>query len=419
MNCQSSNLINNLTSTNDFFKFKSRYSDWSILIIFLISPPLVIIEIFNRSIKNDRICQFCLAVFIGLISVLAWPPRADVYRHAMTFYEIQGMPIEKIIYYYYRGGDIILLLLQVIFGKLGLNFEMIRFIFVFFPYILFFNLYNIIVDSSKIKPNKKAYLFFIVLLSVPLMSINYALRYGLSMTILAYCILKEYITGVTNVKDYILFVISLLIHIGSAWLIATILISKIVPNRLNKLVFVGFYLVAYLIANHADMILRSLPLGFYGDRLINFYLATEDIREKVERNFIGLLPTIINYFFYYAYLSLVTFIIPYNKRTKIIFLLFIICAFTSGLPTLSGRINCIIPIIGGLFAYYYINWKKILCYLLIFTSCIPILTNWRSYLVSHVEYIFTPVPIALSQSYSYHWLRNNLTEEGTLMIYKH
>lgn len=393
-----------------------KYSNLTICAIFFVCPILVLPQIISRSINGVKGCQNCLAIFIGLLSILAWPPRADVYRHAMTFYEIQNMTFTNVMNEYFRG-DVVLLFMQYYFGKIGLSFEIIRFVFIIFPYILFFNLYNSLISINTLSYKNKIYLFFIIVLSVPFATITYGLRYALSVTVLGYYILKTCLTNKSNILDKFLIVLAPLIHFGCIWLVLTIFIKRLLSNNLSKSIFIVAFILFTLLSIYAESVLSYLASDIFSERLINFYINTEEGEENIKRNLFGMLPIIINYSTYYLYLLLTIIFIPYNKSTKILFLIFILCAFTSALPLLFVRIWPIVLVIGGIFAFRYINCKKLLCAFLCITSLIPAITGWRGYTISNIGYIVSPVPIALCQNYDYHWLRNNLTEEGTLIVY--
>lgn len=395
----------------------SRLSKGTLILIFILCPLLPIAEIIKRSIQGKYYAQICFCIFLGLLSVLAWPPRGDVYRHAMTFFQMQGLDFGAMMTRYFRGGDVILLWLQYFGGKFGLHFEIIRFIFIFTAYWTALKLYTEIITHFNYDTKSTKYIFWIIVLSVPFVTITYGLRYGLSSVLTCYFIIKRYIFNLHNTSDYLFLIVAFFIHFGILWLIALAIIAPLLPNKISKLPLAILFIVLYGISTHAADLIRVLPLDLYGERMINAYTIGEWATKNYSHNFIGSIPDYFRTANLWIYIILSFILIPYNNHTKIWFFLILIWSFCSNLYAISGRINIQILIMGGIIIFYFIGRTKFIISFLSLYCIVIAALNWRSYTISNIEYIITPLPIALFQSYDYQWLRNNIYPDGTLKIY--
>ena len=109
-----------------------------ICLIFILHPllclPLIIIEVYNKR----HYALILLGCFMGLCAML-WPPTGDLYRHTMDYFDY----IDKDEFELKLGQfDFILYYLSYVFANLGINFELVRFLFVFLSYMIVFFIFE-------------------------------------------------------------------------------------------------------------------------------------------------------------------------------------------------------------------------------------------------------------------------------------
>lgn len=391
----------------------------STLICYIAIPLITVPNLVKQSMNNRIISQILLCLFIGLVSVLSWPPRADTYRHAMMFYDIQSMSFGEAVDKYYRGGDFVLLVSDYIFGRLGFSFEFIRLIFMAASYYMALKIYNLICLSQNLSRTKRSYLFWMCLFTVPFYDIAYALRYGTAMTFVCFYIIKRYLTEFKNHKDYIYLFIGFIIHFGTAWLIGLILISPYIPSKINKAIYCIGFICALVFSINAVHIIQFLAHYIYDSKMILAYTAEEYSKRFIFHGFWGTVLEYVRNLPLYTFIIFALFILPYNRITKVFMLIVLMWAFTYDLWEINRRIGLPICVLGPIYSLLKYKWRNIVFSILIFSSLSTAIIIWRQYTVSNIMYIATPLPISIIQNYDYSWLTTNVTSEGTLKVQKH
>ncbi len=398
-------------------RVKRNFDLGSLIIGFIIFPILMIPKLLNESKKNYIPAQIMLCLFLGLLSVLSWPPRADTYRHALVFYDIQTMDFDKAFNKYFRGGDIVLLVSDYIFSHLNLSFELLRLLFMSIAYGLALKLYNLTCRHKSISVRNKWIVFWMFILMVPFYDIVYAIRYGFAMMFICYFITKRYFINNRSIWDFLFLAIGFIIHFGTAWLIGICLIAPLIPNRCPKGIYILVFVGAIAISMYSTPIIQFFASHIYDERMVSAYTTERFAQRFIFHNIFGTILEYTRNAPLYLFIGLALFFIPFNKSTKIFMLIVLTWAFTYNLWEINRRMALPIVILGPVFSLYILKYRHLILSILIFSASITTLFTWRQFTVSNLPYIIAPLPISIIQNYDYQWLRENVQPDGTLNVY--
>lgn len=391
----------------------------SLIIGFLIFPILMVPKLIRESKNNYIPAQIMFCIFLGLLSVLSWPPRADTYRHALVFYRIQSMSLDEVFAKYFRGGDFVLLICDYIFGRLGFSFEFLRLIIMAIAYGLALKLYNLTCLYKSIRIQNKWILFWMFILMVPFYDIVYAIRYGFAMMFICYFIIKRYFIEDKSIWDFLFLILGFIIHFGTAWIIVICLMAPLIPNRCHKAIYISIFVCAIVVSVYSTQIIQLFAQHIYDDRMVTAYTSEDFAQRFIFHGFWGTTLEYSRNAPLYLFIILGLTILPYNKNTKIFMCIIILWAFTYNLWELNRRIGYPIYILGPIYSVYLYKLRKTLLTILFACSFLVATIIWRQYTVSNILYVFAPLPVSIIQNYDYHWLKTNVSSEGTLLIQKH
>lgn len=393
----------------------------SLTVFYILCPLLSLPWVIKKSYHGEKWSQLLLSIFIGLVCILAWPPQGDLYRHYVDYFQIKDKSLEYVFTYYFNG-DYMFRISQLLAGKLDLGFELVRLITITLSYYMLFNIYNKLKNHGIYQKFSVSF-FIVVILSVPFIYVLRGIRYGFSMMIISYYILKRFVVGSKNWRDFILLLLALFTHFGSLWIILFCLSSPIVPNRVPKWIVMGVIICACIISTFAADLVQMIPVGIVGQRAIEMYTIGGAAKNHlVGLNFFGLLTEKSVELIIILYIFIAIIYIPYNKETKILFCSIIFWFFTFSLFEINRRVGIPIYIVGGIMAFKYIALsscvRKLILTVLITTSLLVGISYWRMYLISNIAYIIAPLPVSIAQRYSYEWIKENVDSMGPLKIYK-
>lgn len=386
--------------------------------LFVIYPlgtlPLLIYEIW----RGERYALTLLAVFMGLCAVL-FAPVTDLYRHTMD-------------YYYYKSGepdsflqvldkDVILRFLSFTFAKLGIHFEIVRFIFVFLSYQIFFFIYQDIVDNNEFLKNNRWYgfVFFLIMFITPnFFGTTLGLRSDLAR---AFVMLAFYLF---YKKQYLLHFIFLMFACAthySIWPIAfAFLLIEAGVVRLNKkITFFVFPFCIVFSAVALNLALNLLPSELANS--LNTYINGDwgsEVNKSATLN--GL---IFSYLLKLPLIPLGIFVIFYEHSTKIyqlVLFFVLLLGLLFSFPVILWRMQLIfIGLVTILFFkdYSYSKSNNIILFFLIFCSIIPCFASFyanRDFISVSREkqLLYSPLPLILQNTYSEEWIDVNIDSEG-------
>lgn len=390
-----------------------------ILLPFFSSPYLVI-----QSIKNNKLAQICLCLFLGMISMIMVPPQGDLYRHAEVFYQIKELQSFRELFLFLTLNikfDFLLYLFEFIIARLSFQFGIIQFSLISIAYGLFFHLYNIECKQNALSKQRKIYLFLIIIFSVPFIKISIGLRYAFACVLMVYFIIKREVLCEKKIYDWFLLLIAICFHFAVSPICAMIALNPILPC-FKKSLFILLIITLFCISSLSSYLILSLPIPEDMVSHVQEYTANgkyADDSYLPARNFFGMLPDLIHAAIVYLYIYLIIRNIPITSQTKIMFYLILIFAFTAPLYSVNFRVSMIINIIGALFIYKYKKrMYKCIIILFLFQAFVSTLLPWRTWPTMHLQYLLAPFPLALMVDYDESWIEKNINNEGGFYVYQ-
>lgn len=381
---------------------------------FILFPLLMLPDIIKESYRGKLTSQILLCIFLGLLSVLTWPPRADTYRHALIFYKLMNMDYYKMMDYYFRG-DVVLLFGSFIFGKIGLSFEFLRLIIMSIAYGVAFHVYNVVVKARIFPEQNDKFIFIMCLFMVPFFDISYAIRYGFALVFIAAYIIFYYAVGRRKITDYLYLLMGLAVHFGTIWLVVIALLGRFLPNKSPKWIIISLPCCAIILSMYSQDILASAAGLVMEDRTVNMY--TDVLSERfITHNLVGTILEYIRNLPIYLSISIVLFLLPYNSKTKILFFIVLLWAFSFDLWEINRRIGTALVVVTSVYFCYIQKYRKYILCIIGFTCLISVLMLWRQYTVSNILFLLAPLPISIFQSYSLEWIDANVLNDGTLKV---
>lgn len=392
-----------------------KFTNSGLIGLFLIAPCLASPYLVIGSLRKNKCAQIMLSIFMGLLSICFVPPRADLYRIYLAFFNMEGISLNDVINNF--RFDFILPISQYLALNLGFDFEIIRVITMSFPSYLFLKLYN---KLSLVYFVNNKLLFLICLLSIPFMEISLGIRHGLAISIISYILLKKYLVGESlSFVDYLLLVIAPCIHFGTIWYSALLFVSPMIPNKLPKIVILLILAICFLAAVYIDDILSVLVFDEASSQVVSHYSTHGSYGERyVFHNFIGSIPEYFAIALTYFFIIVTVLSLPYNKQSKLLYCIIMIWLLTHTLYSINERISNVILVSFPLFYALMKNKLTLVLKLLLLGAALTAIINWRAYTVSNSLYIFYPLPFIITLGYNQQWLKDYVDQFGTLFIYK-
>lgn len=403
---------------------RQKKKDLTPAFLFILSPILSLPLLLKACYDNSKIAYVLLSIFFGLCGMLILPPKGDGYRHFVEFLYIQSLTWEEFCIYIQESikFDFIIQFLKFVVAHIGLGFGYVKFLVVFISYILYFDLYDSFCVKNQLTSRQSRYCFFVILLSVPCFSIANGLRFGFATVLLSYVLCRWYILNRQEYWTYLLLVISCFVHFASLMLVIVLFLNRIMPNRMGKTCFCLLMIILYFLSENINLLIGMIPLSSALKSYILEY--TEGVWKDGSAlsgfNIFFWLPIVFN-----EYLSKVIILyfilkyIPYDKNSKIIYLFFILWSFTHLFYTINQRISMVILCVGGLFLLNYKIFNINFLRWMIFITFFGQVMMWRIYTINRWEYLWGPLPIALTMDYEKEWIDDNVNAEGDLYrIYK-
>ena len=123
---------------------------------------------------------------MGLFALL-YPPVGDMYKYAEDYYLYQGLNWNDFLFVTaLTHFDFLLPLISYIFGGIGLNNDLIRFLYNFLGYFLISKLFIKIIYSNPQYYVNKNFIVNALIIFVPFSIIIYAFRTNLSLVLFIY-----------------------------------------------------------------------------------------------------------------------------------------------------------------------------------------------------------------------------------------
>lgn len=228
------------------------------VIFFFLFPFFSLPVLFKKIYRGERYAFSLLAIFIGFIGLL-YPPSGDLYRYALDYYDVLDIPFQDFLSAIQGKMDFLFYFVLWLFGKIGLSYDLVRFLFVWIGAELTFDIFYKITTEIRLHDKRATFRLFIILMLL-VDFLRYSYRFGLSNAFLVYSVYsifyqKKYTKGfvflalsIINHYSYVLYAVVILFLVlfnfkGSRFLsIAAMLIlfitgSPFVGNLINALPF--------------------------------------------------------------------------------------------------------------------------------------------------------------------------------------
>lgn len=225
------------------------------IILFLICPFYSFCYSIRRLKNRDDSVLVFISLFMALCAILS-PPFADLANHARDYAGFKNSILTTDIIQT-NGKDFILYTLSNIFAKLGVNFDIIRGIFVFICYqISFFLFRSILKERPDIFENKKLYfyVFLCFFLSVPFIWVVNGLRSATAAYLMVYAC--YFATKNNIIKTIIYAFLSVGTHFF-LWIFVPFLIIPFTKIKINKRLYIPLFVLS--------IVAGRLFLGFIFD----------------------------------------------------------------------------------------------------------------------------------------------------------
>lgn len=381
----------------------------------LFSLPIILIEVYNRK----RYAIYLLSFFMGLLAIL-WAPTGDLYRHNMSYFNYIG---EKDFELGWSQFDFVLHYLSWMFANNGINFEIIRFLFVLTSYLCIDWIFFDLIKKYEL-PNKYYHLCFAILFfSVNYFNITFGLRYGFGCVIIGtgyYLIFHN-----NNKLGWLFALFSVFIHYSLVFVLLILILGKFVKPK-TKIAYIGllFFLIpsTFLI----ETIIGFLPIGDIAKGILTTYTSGYWSGEFLEeRSLLYRIATFTwNIATYYALFCFYTSKIKARNDSMITLLVLLWC-ISSCSTELYSRITQVISIPLILWMVYNFARKqspvshlKILRTLLIFAFiCNAYSMRFVIYESRYSKLFFYSSWNILTEKYDRTWINRNVNYDGSLSKY--
>ena len=370
--------------------------------------PMVI----NGCYRRKRNAYVLFALFMGLCSMLLFLPTADAYRHAELFYEMETWNWDELLLYlsFNIKVDFILFLYEFGIIQLGLTYGFVRFGWVVIAYLIYFYIYDCMLDSPQIKCLNRWLVLWMVILVVPIGGISSGLRYGFAATLISLVLCRRYLLNKTGLIDYIIIVVAIFVHFATIFVVPLLVANKLKIFPHTKKNFWIFFVVLFLISSSLSLILQLFPLGEINNYLLMYTEGKYSDTSYLSGNVFFWLPIWIGQV---ASLSLFVFFIlyvPINHQSSIMYNLFLLWAFTSNYSAINGRVQFFFYGVGVFYLLYNAKLKniQIVFGVFLFSIITGQVIGYRKHTVTRWPYLFAPYPVALQMDYDVNWIYNNV-----------
>lgn len=400
--------------------FKSNFFCW---ILFACCPILAMPFVIEGAYKNKINSYILFAIFMGLCSMLIIFPFGDLYRHALTYYEL-GMYDWNDFKLYLEFNfkiDFLLQLIDYFFIHNEIPFGYIRFFLVSISYFLHFKLYDLFCRQYTISNSEKKIVFWFLILIVPFSAISIGIRFGFAIVLFSYFVCKRYWFNHKSAFDFTYIIVAVFFHFATIIFLTLLLLFKIGIYIKNKKTFLLIFFLLFILSNSLGGVLYILPID---ERLAEYLLnytegSFADTSYLAGLNIFGLLPLILNYILNIFLMFLFYKYIPINRKSSLIYNTFLLFAATSAFFSLNGRIATVFYLYAVVYLLKEISIQKmkILFFVYLLGVIISVSLTWRRYSINKWTYLFTPVLVSFQQDYDLNWIYQHIDSTGSPYIY--
>lgn len=386
-----------------------------ICLIFILHPllclPLIIIEVYNKR----HYALILLGCFMGLCAML-WPPTGDLYRHTMDYFDY----IDKDEFELKLGQfDFILYYLSYVFANLGINFELVRFLFVFLSYMIIFFIFEDMGKTTEFITKHYRISLCIFFFSVPFCLIAFGLRYGFACSLMY---LGLYYLLIKNRKiGWVYACLSIMTHYSLIVMLLLIWIVRLGINISSKrIVWFSFLSFIFLSSIFLEKIILLLPLPGFIQAAILAYVSGYWSGEHFEDHSLGFrLASILSYITIYP---LVYYFLQIKEKSKLnSFLIIGICLWSVCSVSSELFVRTSLFLIFPLLLYMlsvvnmsgHLKKMQLILYFLIITFCSQLYSYRRVLGISDMYKLgYSSSASILFHTYDEEWIHKNVSFDG-------
>lgn len=398
-----------------------------VIILFIIYPlgafPFIVYEV----LRYKKYAFFLLAIFMGLWSMYYFP-WADQNRYFNLFESYRDILFVDLfdftdisIYYKFNLVQIFLFLIS----HLGLNFEICRFFFVVFSYLIIFSVYRDIIgpspSTSLLKIHK--YTFLLLFFVIPFHSISEGFRTGLAACLFVKGFYLIYYKD--NAWGWFFLLLSFFVHFFIFVFVLWVVLDKTILPLLNKKMLPILCFFAFVFGS--ILFYKILSLFSFFD-FFEFLLNGNYVSGKYGMEYDGDLGAVVLTYIVVKiplFISIYCFYLVSRKEniSNSLFYLILILSLSFYYQTIFYRFSIVSMI---LFVVYYLFIAKKRLFIakipyfallvsLICSFFIPYYAKRHYHLLSdEYEILYSPLPVILFHSYDLGEVNALLDENGDL-----
>ena len=393
-----------------------------LLLIFAIYPiialPFILIEIYN----NKRYAYSCLSIFLGYIALL-YPPTGDLYRYAQDYFLFYSLDYSDFIHLLEFKIDFIHPCFLWLLGKLNVNCDVSRFIYVWFSSELIFSMFYEIFHNSQNRIMRFVSFSILILL---LSFTSFLFRYGFSVILFVYGTFLVIFKN-NRIKGYLFIIIAALYHFSLLIFLFSFLIQDKFNYKGNKKVALICVIGTFVFST--DIITQVINYLPFDAKLIDHlliytdgYYAGDFYEDHSLKYRIGVMLQKTNFI---LLILVYCFNYKYNKLSGWITILLMILFVFSPFAKIKARFELILVLTSLIYVIklfadnqvkYIYKTRKILVYAGIFYTCISLWTIRRQLSLSMEEKLFLPTYAIVTSTYTEDWINRNIHPDGDLVL---
>lgn len=393
-----------------------------LLVSFLFFPLYTIPWIIQGMIRLERGAFVFWACFMGLIGIL-YPPVGDVYQYTKDFYLYKDCSWDYFLELLSFKFDYLLPFLSYFIGLIGWHFDITRFIYNFFSYLILGVIFLDIVKNNHFLRENKKVLIYALGTFITFSFITYLWRFGFSSALFVYgCYLLVY---KSKRIGWIYVVLSVLNHVSFLLFVVILLLQQLGFFKFHKWVVAILCLCSlFLDGSILSSFLPYLPTDIvnrFGSYIDGYYATDYFADHSWKYQLQVFLSSSI------TYVAVIAYILTYkerkDKRVSLTNAIFLIACLSLPFDTMRLRFLAVLLLfIKMCYLVKYDGEKKKLCYLKImffFVMLGNVVNIWgarRQIDVSDYELLFYyTTPQIILHTYSAQWIERNVTSEGDIV----
>lgn len=397
------------------YRFWSKNTLLTIL-VFIIFPLAAVPFIIKGMLRNKRWAFVLWAIFMGLLGIL-YPPTGDLYRYTQDFILIRDASWDDFKMFLLFKQDWLLPYLSYLLGRLGLNFDLSRFIYNFISYWLLGLIYLDIIKSNPAYSKKNAILF---LGTFMVFSIGgYTIRFSASSVLFAY---GAYLVVFKNKRcGWMFVVLSVLNHLSFIVFAVILFFCRLRIFYFSKKIVVLFVILSFAVDSSVMVkILSFMPVDIVNHYSIYLdgYWAGDFLKDH---SFLYRLQMLLISLISYA--AAIIYILTYNIKYKTIAIVngvLLLTTLVTPFATIATRFTGVLLLF---IKMHFLNIYKdsatfhktllILFYLSLFSNLMGLWGARRQLGVSDIKKIvYCSLPQILCHTYTEYWIDSTVFENG-------